>query len=222
MIPAPRVRVSASTWAVWVRRISSRAAAWSARSWSPVGPGLGPQLVDLLSMLGAGLAELPAQPLHLRLLGQPTGRSSGEQSTQRLRALREPLRQHWDMRPPLTIAAVQPSCAAGDASANGRVHADAVRAAQARVIVFPELSLTGYELDADAVSPSNEALTPIVEACAATGSVALVGAPIQGERGRLHIATLSVSSTGVEVATARRGSGTPSRSGSAQAGDRRH
>jgi predicted amidohydrolase len=104
------------------------------------------------------------------------------------------------VRPPLTVAAVQPACAAGDASANGGVHADAVRAARARVVVFPELSLTGYELDAACVSPGDEALTPVVEACTATGSVALLGAPVRGERGRAHIATLCVSSAGVEVA----------------------
>ncbi len=100
----------------------------------------------------------------------------------------------------LTIAAVQPACTACDVSANARVHADTVRAAQARFVVFPELSLTGYELDADAVSPTDEALAPLVEACTAMGSVALVGAPVHGARGDLHVGMLSVSSSGVKMA----------------------
>jgi predicted amidohydrolase len=68
------------------------------------------------------------------------------------------------------------------------------------VVVFPELSLTGYELDADAVGPDDEALTPIVEACTEMQSIALVGAPVPGDGGRIHIGTLQVSDAGVTVA----------------------
>jgi len=107
------------------------------------------------------------------------------------------------VRAPLTIAAVQPLCTARDVSANARVHADTVRAAQARVVVFPELSLTGYELDADAVAPGDDVLAPVVEACTATGSVALVGAPVHGARGDLHVGMLRVSFVGVEIAYAK-------------------
>lgn len=103
------------------------------------------------------------------------------------------------MRTPLSVAVVQPPCVASDVAANSRVHAEAVRAAQSRVVVFPELSLTGYELDADTVSPNDNALTPIVEACAASGALALVGAPILGERGLVHIAMLCAMQGGVEV-----------------------
>ena len=66
--------------------------------------------------------------------------------------------------------------------------------------MFPELSLTGYELDADPVAPGGDALAPIVEACAETGSIALAGAPVRGEDGRLHIGMLSVGAAGAEVA----------------------
>jgi predicted amidohydrolase len=104
------------------------------------------------------------------------------------------------MRPPLTIAAAQPPCVARDPVANARAHADAVRAARARVVVFPELSLTGYELEAGAISPDDAELGPIVEACAATGTIALVGAPVAGARGQVHIATLAVTGAGSEVA----------------------
>jgi predicted amidohydrolase len=94
----------------------------------------------------------------------------------------------------LTVAAVQPACAAKDVAANARTHADAIRAAGARLVVFPELSVTGYELDADPVSL--EALDEIVAACSETDSIALVGAPIAGDR----IATLRVQASGVDVA----------------------
>jgi predicted amidohydrolase len=82
---------------------------------------------------------------------------------------------------------------------NARVHAETIHAAQARVVVFPELSLTGYELDADPVSCDDPALTPIVDACTATDSLALVGAPVQ-DAGHRFIAMLAIDSTGVRVA----------------------
>lgn len=103
------------------------------------------------------------------------------------------------VRPPLKIAAVQPACAAHDVAANADTHAGIVRAAGARVVVFPELSLTGYELDAHAVAVDDIALAPLVEACAATDALALVGAPVQDENGRAFIATLRVDRAGVRV-----------------------
>ena len=84
--------------------------------------------------------------------------------------------------------------------ANALEHARLIRAANARLVVFPELSLTGYELDADAVSPDDEELGAIVAACAEQESVALVGAPIEGEDARAHIGMLRVSSAGSEIA----------------------
>lgn len=103
------------------------------------------------------------------------------------------------VRAPLTIAAAQPACTARDVRANGRAHAEAIRDARARVVVFPELSLTGYELDADPVSPDDRAMEAIVDACAETGSIAFVGAPI-AEADRASIATLRVDADGVAVA----------------------
>jgi predicted amidohydrolase len=100
----------------------------------------------------------------------------------------------------LTIAAVQPACRANNVPGNAVSHAAAVRAAKARVVVFPELSLTGYELDAAPLSPGDIRLGAIVEACAATDSVALAGAPVEGDDGRVHIAMLCVSARGVGVA----------------------
>ncbi|MGW0818013.1 carbon-nitrogen hydrolase family protein [Streptomyces viridiviolaceus] len=95
----------------------------------------------------------------------------------------------------LTIAAAQPRCVAHDVAGNALAHAEAVRAADARVVVFPELSLTGYELDAAPVAPSDERLAPIVAACAETGTLALVGAPVPGP----HIGVLAVDGDGARV-----------------------
>ncbi|WP_084958155.1 carbon-nitrogen hydrolase family protein [Thermoactinospora rubra] len=97
------------------------------------------------------------------------------------------------MRPPLAIAVAQPPCRSYDVAANAGAHAAAIREAGARVVVFPEMSLTGYHLDAPEVSPDDPRLAPIVAACAATGSVALVGAPVPGP----HIGVLAVDGEGV-------------------------
>jgi predicted amidohydrolase len=108
-------------------------------------------------------------------------------------------------RPPLVIAVAQPLCIAYDVEANAYAHAEVVRKAAARVVVFPELSLTGYELDAPAVDPDDPRLGPIVAACAAQGSIALVGVPVRDTPDGLgprieHIAMLAVDSGGVAVA----------------------
>lgn len=104
------------------------------------------------------------------------------------------------MREPLTLAVVQPPCVAYDVAANAQHHAEAVRSAGARVVVFPELSVTGYELDAPAITPEDPRLTPIIHACAETGALALVGAPVLGEAGQSYIALLAIDGGGARVA----------------------
>ncbi len=104
------------------------------------------------------------------------------------------------MREPLVLAVAQPPCVSHDVVGNAVAHAAAVRAARARVVVFPELSLTGYELDAPAISAGDPRLAPIVEACAEAEAWALVGAPVHGEAGRTHIAMLAVDARGAAVA----------------------
>jgi predicted amidohydrolase len=108
-------------------------------------------------------------------------------------------------RPPLLIAVVQPACIPYDVETNALAHAATIRAAATRVVVFPELSLTGYELDAQAVQSNDPRLAPIVAACADRGSIALVGAPIRDEHGPTgpdadHIAMLAIDGRGVVVA----------------------
>lgn len=104
------------------------------------------------------------------------------------------------MREPLRVAVAQPLCVPYDVGQNAMAHAAAVRAAAARVVVFPELSLTGYELEAPALTAQDPRLCPLAEACAETGSVALAGAPVPGEAGRPHIAVLAVDEAGITVA----------------------
>ncbi len=97
----------------------------------------------------------------------------------------------------LAIAA-QPVCRPYDLAANSASHAAVIRAANARVVAFPELSLTGYQLDAPAVDPADGSLEPMVDACAITGSIAHVGAPICNDSDE-HISVVAVDSSGARV-----------------------
>ncbi|MCM6774850.1 carbon-nitrogen hydrolase family protein [Nocardia sp. CDC159] len=99
------------------------------------------------------------------------------------------------MRRELKIAVAQPKCVAHDVVANAVEHAQAIREARARVVVFPELSLTGYELDAEIVTPDDDRLAPIIDACAETGALALAGAPVSGP----HIGVLGVDAHGATI-----------------------
>ncbi|CCH18123.1 carbon-nitrogen hydrolase family protein [Micromonospora lupini] len=96
----------------------------------------------------------------------------------------------------MRLAVAQPPCVPLDVAENARAHADAVRAARARVVVFPELSLTGYEWDGPAVPVDDSRLAPLVRACAEEGTLALAGAPVAGD----HIGVLAVTGDGVRVA----------------------
>jgi predicted amidohydrolase len=101
--------------------------------------------------------------------------------------------------PTLTVAVAQPALASMDVEGNVSAHAEAVRSAEARVAVFPELSLTGYEQDAPAIATSDPRLGPLVDACADTRSTALVGAPVADEEGHQFIAMLAVDAAGAAV-----------------------
>jgi predicted amidohydrolase len=100
------------------------------------------------------------------------------------------------MRTPLTVAVAQPEIAPGDVAANAAEHAAAILQADARLVVFPELSLTGYELDAPLLALDDPALAAVVAACAQTGSIALAGAPVDGP----SIAVLRIDRDGIQVA----------------------
>jgi predicted amidohydrolase len=96
----------------------------------------------------------------------------------------------------LSIAVAQPRCTPFDVKANAIAHAEAIRAANARVVAFPEMSLTGYELTAAPVRPDDERLAPIIAACAESGALALAGAPVPGPR----IGVLAIDGGGARVA----------------------
>lgn len=102
------------------------------------------------------------------------------------------------MRETLSVAAVQPPCVGQDVRGNAHAHADSIRGAGVRLVVFPELSLTGYELDSPAVSLTDPKLEPIRQACRAMDAVALVGAPVRRD-GRDYIAALRVDGAGARV-----------------------
>jgi predicted amidohydrolase len=101
---------------------------------------------------------------------------------------------------PLTIAVAQPATVRYDVAVNADRHADIVVRAAARVVVFPELSLTGYVLDAEPIDAHDARLEPIIDACRATGTIALAGAPARGTGDVVHISTLRIDSDGFTVA----------------------
>lgn len=99
----------------------------------------------------------------------------------------------------LTVAVSQPRTRSNDVAANAMEHARAIVDSRARLVVFPELSLTGYELDAEPVAVDDERLAPIIEVCAATRAVALVGLPVR-DGGSSYIATVRVDADGSALA----------------------
>lgn len=102
------------------------------------------------------------------------------------------------MPAPLTIALAQPGCVPLDVAANAAGHAEVIRRSGARLVAFPELSLTGYDLSAPAVSPDDWRLCPVVDACRETGATALVCAAVS-EPGGEAIALLAVDGEGTRV-----------------------
>ena len=83
----------------------------------------------------------------------------------------------------ICIAAAQSPSVAGDIAANARTHVafiEAARAAGVQLLMFPELSLTGYELTllrSHSMKPDDARLAPIRAAAMAAGMTVIVGAP---------------------------------------------
>ncbi len=105
------------------------------------------------------------------------------------------------MKHTLTLAAAQTVPAPGDVDANTRQHERFVRVAAAEgvdLLLFPELSLTGYELHMAsdlAFSGHDERLRPICSLAEGHGMTLVVGAPVR-MAGRLHIGAFIVSPDG--------------------------
>jgi predicted amidohydrolase len=95
------------------------------------------------------------------------------------------------------LAAAQTVPIRGDVERNIAQHLRLVRAAakeRAEVLVFPELSLTGYELDLAgelAFSPRDARLAPLADEAAASSMTLVVGAPVMIES-RLYIGALVI------------------------------
>lgn len=94
----------------------------------------------------------------------------------------------------LVLAAAQTTPTRGDVASNLKQHVTLARLAaeqHAQVVVFPELSLTGYELELGselAFSPDDARLGPLREEANRSGATLVVGAPLRLAE-RLHIAS---------------------------------
>lgn len=97
----------------------------------------------------------------------------------------------------LTVATVQYEAAEGVAENAGQ-HVRLIEDADAhgaRLVLFPELSLTGYRLDQLSrndswIVPEDVRLRPIREICRRTGITAVVGAPCREAGGRPRLASM--------------------------------
>lgn len=99
------------------------------------------------------------------------------------------------MAMPLTLAAAQLASVPGDIEANVTQHLRfAARAAEhgVQLLVFPELSLTGYELATaarDAILSEDARLRPLRDAAAASAMTIIAGVPLKAADG-LYLAAL--------------------------------
>jgi predicted amidohydrolase len=114
------------------------------------------------------------------------------------------------MKPARSLAAAQTTPIRGDVAANSEDHLRLIRIAAeagAHVLVFPELSLTGYELDLAAglaFSEDDARLGPLVESAAEHDTILVVGAPVRLDD-RLHIgAFLLMPDRSIELYTKQR------------------
>lgn len=112
----------------------------------------------------------------------------------------------------MQVALVQSASVSGDLVGNVVHHVAWIRRAAAhgaRLVGFPELSLTGYELDLVAadpsltVTPEDPRLVPLREACAASGVTAVVGAPALLD-GRRRLAAVVVDGESTRIYAKRR------------------
>ncbi|GLY29828.1 carbon-nitrogen hydrolase family protein [Kineosporia sp. NBRC 101731] len=105
----------------------------------------------------------------------------------------------------LTVAAVQSVPVLGDVEENLlRAEKLLVQAAEASLVVFPELSVTGYDLDLLEneprvwFRPGDERLNRIRRAAAARGTAVVLGAPVEVD-GHRYIAAMLVTGTGPDL-----------------------
>jgi predicted amidohydrolase len=103
---------------------------------------------------------------------------------------------------PVCLAAAQTIAIPGDLSGNIQRHCDFVRAAAAAgsdLLLFPELSLTGYEPDLVAgcvVDPAGATLAPLRALAQEHGLVLVIGAPLASDNERPHIGAIVLFADG--------------------------
>ena len=108
------------------------------------------------------------------------------------------------------IAAAQSKSVKGDIAANVRHHieiVDVAAAHQCDAIVFPELSLTGYErsLAAElAISTDDQVLTPLQRAADRTGMTIVAGCPIRSDGSKPFLGAVIVRKNSAVVAYRKR------------------
>ena len=109
----------------------------------------------------------------------------------------------------MNVAAAQLQSIPGDVAANAAVHAQLIAdaaATGARVVVFPELSVTGYELDLLRddpslwLSPEDARLDSVRDTCRTAGIWAVVGAPVRDTEGARRLAAIAVDDRGATAA----------------------
>ena len=108
-------------------------------------------------------------------------------------------------RPVLRLAAAQFAAESGNLERNIACHVALLEQAAAQdvaLVVFPELSVTGYcssllNLDpaACAVDPAGDEIAALSDACGRLGVAAVVGAPLRGDRG-LHLSAIVINRQG--------------------------
>lgn len=102
----------------------------------------------------------------------------------------------------MIAAAAQSASVAGDVAGNAARHLALARSAAdrgARIVVFPELSLTGYELGLardHVIAPDAEPLDPMRRLARESGMAIVVGCPVRGDRGELHIGAITMLGDG--------------------------
>jgi predicted amidohydrolase len=116
-------------------------------------------------------------------------------------------------RQPLRVAVAQFDAVSGDIDHNTAYHLrllEHAAAAGAALVLFPELSLTGYcsslldqDADARAVDPTGDAVAELKTTCARLGIAAIVGAPTKGDVGAptrsdnaLHLSAIAIRRDG--------------------------
>jgi predicted amidohydrolase len=104
------------------------------------------------------------------------------------------------------MAVAQTGSVRGDVEGNVATHlrfTDAAARHGARLIVFPELSLTGYEPDIAAIhtlTPEDPLLRPLCDAARRHSMTIVVGTPYASPKG-LHIAAFAIQPEGTRVYT---------------------